>query len=115
VNLYVDDIRPCPYTGWAVARTVAEAIAHLELGDVVECSLDHDMGACDDCIKGNGPNGASAAAILQCMHVPTGTDLVTWMIATGNWPKHKPVVHSANPVGAKRMRVMIDANFKKAR
>jgi hypothetical protein len=43
MKLYVDDIRPVP-AGWALARTVAEAVAALDAGGVEEVSLDFMIG-----------------------------------------------------------------------
>lgn len=88
-NLYVDDVRVCPSDYWVVARTVDQAKWYLTNTDVYQCSLDHDMGE----------------------GLPTGTDLVRWMIETGNWPTVKPMVHSDNPYGARRMRGLIDQWF----
>jgi hypothetical protein len=50
-------------------------------------------------------------AMPHCEHVGTGYDLCLWMAETGHWPHEKPDVHSANPVGAKRMRGVIDRYF----
>ena len=106
-RLYLDDVRPCP-VGWTCARSVAEAIEIMRKWTVVEASLDHDLGACGDCIA----RDSHAAATLHCDHVPDGRAFVRWMIATGCWPARKPVVHSANPSGAAAMRSMIDAHWR---
>jgi hypothetical protein len=84
MHLWVDDIRPAP-EGWTHARTCAEAQTHLATGTVERCSLDHDLGPGQD-----------------------GTDLVVWIVETGHWPRDRPAVHSANPVGAARMTGLID-------
>jgi hypothetical protein len=80
-------------------------------------SLDHDLGACEDCLS------AYAAAQLRgdvhpwqgvmpnCPHFGTGYTLVCWMEETGHWPHLKPAVHSMNPEGARRMRLVIDHHF----
>lgn len=47
VKLYVDDIRTPP-PGWALARTVNEAIAVLDAGGVDEISLDYFIGDGED-------------------------------------------------------------------
>jgi hypothetical protein len=85
IKLYMDDWRECP-EGWLLARTVDQAKWYILNADVYDCSLDHDMG-----------NG-----------YPNGTDIVRWMVETGNWPKKKPNVHSDNPYGAERMRSLIE-------
>ncbi len=43
MRLFVDDCRSAP-KGWAVARTVAEAVSALSKGGVVEVSLDYCIG-----------------------------------------------------------------------
>jgi hypothetical protein len=43
MKLYVDDVR-MPPAGWALARTVKEAIRILEAGGVTEVSLDYFIG-----------------------------------------------------------------------
>lgn len=114
MNLYMDDVRSCP-DGWKVARTVEDAKLFLASGEVDDCSLDHDMGACADCTK----SGASVGDMLTeettyffwCQHVMDGTKLVRWMVETGHWPRQKPTVHSMNTNGAKRMREIIDRYF----
>ena len=119
INLWLDDWRPAP-PGYTHVLTVQAAIELLKTGKVRRASLDHDLGACDRCMKGmtfdewlrkeipargyvNGPH---------CEHFGTGYTLVCWMEETGIWPTEKPVVHSANPVGAKRMRQVIDAKWR---
>jgi NAD+-processing family protein with receiver domain len=105
VRLYLDDVRNPPDDGepWALCRTLDEAKALL-LAGVDEASLDHDLGMCSECWSELGPN--------NCPHVGTGYDLVKWMAEHGVWPRLKPRVHSANPVGAHAMRQMIDRYWK---
>lgn len=43
MRLWLDDLRPPP-PGWEWAKTVEEAILIIESGEVVEASLDHDLG-----------------------------------------------------------------------
>jgi len=102
-RLYLDDVRRCP-VGWTPARSVAEAIEVMERYDVIEASLDHDLGACDACLK----TEPQATANLHCRHVPDGKAFVRWMIENDRWPRTKPTVHSMNPYGAKAMREDID-------
>ena len=114
-NLYVDDVRQCPFVGWKVARTIEDAKLFLASGEVDHCSLDHDMGACVDCVSRGTHVGDMATPettfLNWCKHAEDGTKLVRWMIETGNWPKQMPMVHSANPVGRVRMREMINQFF----
>ena len=85
--LWLDDVRPAP-PGWVWARTADEAARALATGRVQVASLDHDLGE----------------------GLPTGQDLVRWMAAAGAWPKYKPSIHSANPLGAAAMIVLIQAH-----
>jgi hypothetical protein len=115
-DLYVDDLRVCP-DGWKVARTIEDAKQLLLTGEVAACSLDHDMGACADCIRQNlhvGDMTTPATTFLNwCPHAADGTSLVRWMVETGTWPKHFPLVHSANPNGRMRMLGLIDRFYGK--
>lgn len=81
-------------------------------GAVDRCSLDHDMGACEACIQSGAHigkmNTPDQTFYNWCPHHEDGTKLVQWMIETGHWPRQKPSVHSANPVGAERMRGLIN-------
>jgi len=110
IDLYVDDVRKCP-DGWIVARTIEAAKEALTLGHVRRLSLDHDMGACDNCIaKGEhiGDMATPETTFLNwCKHVEDGTKLVYWMIETNTWPQEMPTVHSMNPCGRERMVAMI--------
>lgn len=110
INLWLDDLRPAP-PGWTHARTVDEAKPYLEAGLVVYASLDHDLGACPDCLGGMTPNQWLVASqfysMPNCEHFGTGYTLVCWMEETGHWPKYRPTVHSANTVGKHRMELAI--------
>ena len=129
MKLYLDDVRPVP-PGWVLAKTVPEAIELLKQG-VDEASLDHDLGLCDQCwedaktLANDNPKfklnldfshkmawNHGLASYASCVHNGTGYDLVCWMEEHDVWPAAKPTVHSANPVGAARMRQVIDKKFK---
>lgn len=88
MRIFVDDLRDAPDDTWTVVRTTAEARAILSGGQVIDLSLDHDMG-------GDG-------------YKDDGSALTYWLADTGNWPKNKPTIHSANPVGRAYMQGMID-------
>lgn len=106
MNLYLDDVRNPPAGNeWTVCRTVAEAMAVMLSGPVEYMSLDHDLDVCPICHP-DEQGGATIAA--PCVHATTGYDFVKWMADMRRWPRHKPMVHSANPVGAHAMRQMID-------
>jgi len=106
VKLWVDDHRPAP-RGWRGVRSVAAAKVYLEQGLVTDISLDHDMGACSKCSAAGLHIGRMTRRgdtfYDYCPHVPSGYDLCLWMEQTGRWPRGSVRVHSANPVGARRM------------
>lgn len=110
VKLWVDDHRPAP-RGWRAVRSVAAAKVYLEQGLVTDISLDHDMGACRTCSAAGlhiGRMTRRANTFYDyCPHVPSGYDLCVWMEQTGRWPRSSVRVHSANPVGARRMLAVI--------
>ena len=86
VKLWLDDVRPAP-DGWEHVFTASEAIAHFATGNVVEASLDHDL----------GPSDAG-----------TGYDVLAWVekaLGAHAWygPLPRIYVHSANPVGRTNM------------
>jgi hypothetical protein len=93
VKVWLDDVRSAP-GGWTHVTTPEEAIELLRSGEVEEVSLDHDLGL------------ASAESER------TGYDVLAWLeqtVATGTWEHEVPVirVHSANPVGWRRMEQAI--------
>lgn len=118
IYLWLDDVRKAP-PGWIHCKTIQEAKALLQSGQVHEASLDHDLGICDKCLEGytyeEWINARRTNSIPDCEHYGTGYQLVCWMEETGNWPKHKPRVHSANPVGRARMEQAINHSFGKKR
>lgn len=83
MRLYVDDLRSLPPDYDTLARTYAEALALLERGDVEVVSLDHDLG------------GARTGYDLAC---------ALERFAAQGRPVPTIHTHSANPVGAQRIR-----------
>lgn len=109
MRLWLDDVR-IPPPGWTWAKTAKEAREHLATGLVQEASLDHDLGGEVQHVTDSGI--LVAGAIESALPTENGTALVRWMVETGHWPRIKPRVHSANPVGAMRMREMIEAHWR---
>ena len=85
MRVWLDDLRPAP-EGWEWARTVDEAIALLCTNEVLEASLDHDLGE----------------------EVDEGYRLVLWMAEHEVWPSEGITVHYANPPGVLRMCGVIE-------
>lgn len=100
MRLWLDDIRPAP-SGWEWARTNVQAQEFLLTGQVVECSLDHDLGYHDVEIP-DDPEQLLEVITLHGTSEETGYDLVCWMLENNLVPK-KVTIHSWNPDGAKRM------------
>jgi hypothetical protein len=112
IFIWLDDIRPAP-RGFTHVKTIQEAKTLLETGHVAFASLDHDLGACDECSQGMTPDEwlekHNYASMPNCSHFGTGYDLVCWMEETGHWPTvYWPTVHSANAVGRRRMEQAIE-------
>ena len=87
IKLFVDDIRNPEHLGlegWTIARTSKRAIAILSQGNVVECSLDHDLGGDD-----------------------TGYKVICWMENNGVIPENGISCHSSNPVGREKINMVI--------
>ena len=85
MRLYLDDIREAP-EGWTPVKTVEEAIELMSSGEVIEMSLDHDLGSDQQ----------------------EGYRLVLYMAENDTWPTGFVSVHSSNPPGAERMCGVIE-------
>lgn len=86
MRLWIDDVRKPEDHGWADAhwaRTAHEANNMLRTGLVTEVSFDHDLGT--------GPTAYTCATLVE------------QLVAEGKIPCPKWFVHSANPVGKKRI------------
>jgi len=95
MRVYLDDERKTPQ-GWVRVYWPEEAIELLQTGEVIEISLDHDLG---DDERG------------------TGYDVVLWIeeavIINGFMPP-KIYVHSANSSAREKMELGIESIRKKA-
>lgn len=92
---------------------VDDAKRLLLTGFVEEASLDHDLGACSKCMEGYEDAEAwldrhEYRSMPNCEHFGTGYTLLCWMEENHVWPRMKPRVHSANPVGRRRMEMVIE-------
>ena len=91
IRLWLDDLREAP-AGWTRATTAQQAIALLEVGGVVEISLDHDLG--DEATCGSG------------------YEVVCWIeeaVALRGFVPPAIRIHSANPIGRERMARAIES------
>lgn len=118
MTLWLDDIRHpiahgCFNCTWV--KTVEEFKKEWLTGNYTHCSLDHDLGACVDCMRQEDVDDPEewlikhhGMAMPNCPHVGTGYDICCWFEANPElWPKVRPDVHSANPVGRVRMQQVI--------
>jgi hypothetical protein len=112
MKLYLDDARSPPDESWTLVRSAEEAKVLLAAGGVEHASLDYDLGECDECKAKSTTPGLFYP--FTCRHRLTGYELVKWMVDTGTWPKHKPVVHSTTPnrEGRAAMVAVIERNFR---
>lgn len=95
INLYLDDLRPCP-ENFVLAKNIEEAKEIMKENKVAIFSLDHDLGQDKE---GN---------IL-----PTGYDFVKYLCETGLDETCKAIyLHTDNPVGKENMRQLL-RNAKK--
>lgn len=100
LRLWHDDIRPAP-EGWTWARTNAQAQEIIATGNVVEISLDHDLGL--DYFTEEQIDADPELLFGKGQSEQTGYDLVVWMIDNECVPP-MVTIHSWNPAGAERMR-----------
>ena len=90
MKLWIDDERLAP-DGWIWAKTASESIVWLHRReDITHISFDHDLG------EGNG-DGHGVICIVERM------------VADGRMKLPCMTAHSANPVGAARIRQAIEA------
>lgn len=87
INVYLDDVRPCPQ-GFVAARSAEECLLLLAECEVDVLSLDFELG----------------------LGQPNGLSVVHGMIATARYPK-RVYVHSSSMMGrAQMVRALRDAS-----
>ncbi len=104
VKLWLDDVRPAP-EGWVWARTNGAAKDILVNSNVVEISLDHDLGL--DHLSEEQIDADHELMFQKGTSSETGYDLVNWMLEQNRVPA-KVRIHSWNPVGAKAMAARLN-------
>jgi hypothetical protein len=119
VRLWLDDIREPWKHGFLAsewAKTYDEAVAMLKTGEVTFASLDHDIGACANCVDQALHIGdmltPETTFFNRCPHMKTGYDVVCWMEENNVWPRDGVAVHSMNPVGRMRMYMAIYKHYR---
>ena len=126
MKLWLDDVRP-PWRhgclGWEWAKTYEEAVALLQTGKIEQASLDHDLSealACGYACRCRDCGVNLLETVTTCPECEsrnleterTGYDVVCWLEEHPEfWPPDGCAVHSMNPVGADRMRVVIARHY----
>ena len=103
MKLWLDDVRKPP-KGWVWAINYDEAVSHLMTGEVVEISLDHDLGME---VIGNHKNILIG---VESQTAKTGYDVACWIeeeVYEGRLTAPIMYCHSANPVGKGRINQVI--------
>ena len=100
MKLYVDDLRKCP-DGWHLARTVTEAIRVLATMPVEEVSLDHDI---SHAVEVNGlarpyPCGETFEPVAWYLR-----EMAQRQNGREQFGPRRIVLHTANAIGAEKMR-----------
>lgn len=98
MNLWVDDIRTEP-EGWTRAKTVTEAIRLLDMWDVTEVSLDHDISHKVSIGMGDARPFASDE---------TFEPVARFISRTYNPGKILITIHTANSVAAEKMSKILE-------
>jgi hypothetical protein len=106
MKLWHDDVRPPP-EGWVWARRNQEAQEMLLANEIVECSLDHDLGYHDVVLPDDPDELAEVLLLLRGRSDETGLQLVEWMIEKKLVPP-KVTIHSWNPEGARQMAARLN-------
>lgn len=103
IKIWIDDERPKPEGYYILCKTVYEAIAEiawwLSRGKEVLISLDHDA---SDQFRMTG--GGDYINILKFYETPEGKSFLSVQMT-----KLKVHFHSANPVGVKNMRAIVES------
>jgi hypothetical protein len=92
------------------ARSAARAIELLRTGEVVQVSLDHDLG-----MDGHGQTAAGIILVRPVEEAGTGYDVAAWIeeqAHAGALPPMLWAIHSANPVGRERIRQAMESAEK---
>ena len=95
-KIWLDDVRKAP-SGWIHIKTVEDLIPFFEknYNKIKEMSLDHDLGE----------------------NIMSGYDFITWLEEKVFAGKYKTIpnikIHSANPVGRKKMTQGLDSINRK--
>lgn len=115
IKIWLDDNRAAPH-GWVWAKNAKVAKIWLTGYPVSDMSLDYDLDnppckICDFKCGHLDEIGCKKKCSCHSDGNETGLDLLHWMGDNGIWPINKPIVHSANPVGAQEMKIYIERQY----
>jgi hypothetical protein len=112
IKLWIDDLRDPEafgHEGWHWAKSVTEAIRILDEQNVVEVSLDHDI--CHPTTVSGSSTVCSATTCLET-YEPVARFIAqmhrAFLNGGGHFGIEKITLHTANSVGAKKMRDVLD-------
>ena len=116
-TLLIDDFRDLPSD--RTERNYKDGIEALKAEQWDILYLDHDLGACKDCVS----KGLSVGDMLTpettfyntCSHEKTGYDILTWLEGNKQFLPQKIILVTANPVGRKRMELVIEKLYAERR
>ena len=105
MKLYIDDIRPAP-ENWQQARTITDAIRFIAQfsDEIKEISIDHDISYAVEVAGTQRP-------------FPSPEDFTAVAYFIGEMWKNRPdiqpkiTIHSANPVGARRIGEILSSDY----
>lgn len=87
VKLWIDDVRPPPDDSWVWSKSSEHALAVFRVSEVSHVAFDFDLGETDT---------AERVAVLLEDMARTSPSFPSWSI------------HSANPVGAARLKMILE-------
>lgn len=116
LRIFVDDIRTPEMiypgeSGWVLCRTITEAIRLLATTEISAISLDHDI-QCGATLGDNGlwSGGHTSPETYEPIAWYLDMMLNAYEMDECSSPIKKITLHSANPVGRKKMREILDEN-----
>lgn len=109
MKLFIDDIRQAPDSGWALTRTITEAIAFIARygKEIDEISIDHDISF--DVRVENTYRPFPSPDTFKAVAYFIGEYYSSIKPQTGFQPKI--IVHSANPLGCEGIKNLLEESY----
>lgn len=106
MKLWIDDVRPAP-EGWTWVKSFDEAVETFQANAVSDASFDHDLGFVLPEANCNFDVDLIVADKPYDGNLPTGYDLIKWVVENDKWPE-TCAVHSMNPTGFRNICSVIE-------